>query len=383
MEREYCYQAYQQLLHFNTVRAKQAWIRDHLRYLLQLTSSHVASDPRDKVYGVLGLLQYGEDGNAQITPDYAKTYEQVCRDATLHLIESEQSFDILVENWQRIGTSWVLDFTRPFCQPPSLLQRGDLNYLENPQNICNTLNSGASGHIKPAFRTEANQLIVQGLEFDTIALVVHIGTDPDGRFNIKLRRRGKTPTLVNELLKSANATEPKFLSNLEDSDRESWLALSWLEQLARSLCPPSLTHRALRTPSMGIEEQFARTVTTDAALRTENSKQLRMRDFNEGSGASDLFRESAWTTLRGRTFFLTKTGFCGVGGREVEEGDTVVVILGASMPFVLRPREQQPGSYHDYRCYHLVGECYVSGIMYGELMDCVDYGVKAEEFRIG
>ncbi|RYP57851.1 hypothetical protein DL770_010564 [Monosporascus sp. CRB-9-2] len=63
----------------------------------------------------------------------------------------------------------------------------------------------------------------------------------------------------------------------------------------------------------------------------------------------------------GRQFFGTSNGYMGRGLDEVQAGDIVVVLLGAKVPFVLR----ECGHNSHYR---LVGECYLHGIMNGEVV---------------
>ena len=66
------------------------------------------------------------------------------------------------------------------------------------------------------------------------------------------------------------------------------------------------------------------------------------------------------TTLRGRTFFTTADGRIGVSARETQPGDQVCVILGCSLPLILRSTERGQ--------YQIVGNCYVHGIMDGEAL---------------
>jgi hypothetical protein len=61
-----------------------------------------------------------------------------------------------------------------------------------------------------------------------------------------------------------------------------------------------------------------------------------------------------------------------------KQGDQICIICGAQTPFVLRKREREipAGDDHtasqgevEYECqYKLVGECYVHGVMDGEVM---------------
>ncbi|KAK2035331.1 HET-domain-containing protein [Colletotrichum zoysiae] len=62
----------------------------------------------------------------------------------------------------------------------------------------------------------------------------------------------------------------------------------------------------------------------------------------------------------GRRFFITRRGYMGIGPAGTKAGDSVVVLLGAQVPFVLRSRGLNK--------YEVVGETYVSGIMKGEVL---------------
>lgn len=88
--------------------------------------------------------------------------------------------------------------------------------------------------------------------------------------------------------------------------------------------------------------------------------------------------------LHHRRIILTSDGYYGLGHRETSIGDQIAVIRGAGVPFLLRPlntaslpshqrtyvsqMEQQQGT----RAYRLVSECYIQGIMRGQVIDTID-----------
>jgi hypothetical protein len=61
-----------------------------------------------------------------------------------------------------------------------------------------------------------------------------------------------------------------------------------------------------------------------------------------------------------RRAFVTKDGYLGLGPDAIQAGDIVVVLLGSNVPFILRESVKNK--------FQLVGECYVYGIMNGEIM---------------
>ena len=67
----------------------------------------------------------------------------------------------------------------------------------------------------------------------------------------------------------------------------------------------------------------------------------------------ELFREA-------KMLFSTSLGYIGLGSKELRQGDTVVILFGARVPFALRKTRNG--------CYILMGECYIHGVMDGEFM---------------
>lgn len=72
-----------------------------------------------------------------------------------------------------------------------------------------------------------------------------------------------------------------------------------------------------------------------------------------------------------RRAFRTSNGFIGFGLKALEAGDKIVLIAGADVPFALRPRGEH---------FAFVGECYVEGLMHGELLrEFPEFTNKVEE----
>lgn len=69
-----------------------------------------------------------------------------------------------------------------------------------------------------------------------------------------------------------------------------------------------------------------------------------------------------------RIFFTTKRGLFGIGPRVLKPGDICSILAGSRVPLILRPSSEKG-------CYKLVGECYVGGVMWGEMVR------KAQEER--
>ena len=70
--------------------------------------------------------------------------------------------------------------------------------------------------------------------------------------------------------------------------------------------------------------------------------------------------------LYGRRIFLTEDGTAGLGPQAMQPGDLVCVLYGATVPFVLRRCCWDEGK--DRFIHVLVGECFVPGMMQGEVV---------------
>lgn len=76
-----------------------------------------------------------------------------------------------------------------------------------------------------------------------------------------------------------------------------------------------------------------------------------------------------WT--RCRVLYSTKKGYIGWGSDVAQKGDKVYVLLGANVPFIMRPVCDG--------VYKLIGPSYIHGFMYGEALGG---GYKEEEILI-
>jgi hypothetical protein len=79
--------------------------------------------------------------------------------------------------------------------------------------------------------------------------------------------------------------------------------------------------------------------------------------LHTGGDAGSLYR-IRMQELKGKRPFLSRVGYVGMGPSYVYPGDEIVVLTGASVPFVVRPIGESK--------YRFLGECYCDGIMDGE-----------------
>jgi len=83
-------------------------------------------------------------------------------------------------------------------------------------------------------------------------------------------------------------------------------------------------------------------------------------DYEDSAEYHDNLMALATHTAGNRRLFLDCDGFLGMAPPTAQTGDVIVIFLGAQVPFLIRP--------HPTGGFRLAGECYVHGIMNGELM---------------
>jgi hypothetical protein len=105
-------------------------------------------------------------------------------------------------------------------------------------------------------------------------------------------------------------------------------------------------------------------------------------DFRLGSEVPEQVRREAWVgdalqavALRShrRQLITTEMGYIGLGPPRVKEGDFISILLGASVPVVLRQKGDK---------WWVVGESFVCGIMDGEVLGMTDMPSKETEEEI-
>lgn len=127
-------------------------------------------------------------------------------------------------------------------------------------------------------------------------------------------------------------------------------AATGLANMAQNLCMGQLILALLESGQL--DEQAV-------SLEDQTSYKDELKACDENSYEFTILA-SAHTA--GRQLFRTKSGLLGSGPNNMEIGDEVYLLPSAHILFVLRPK---PGGEEKI----LVGECYVHGVMHGEMLD--------------
>lgn len=297
-----------------------------LGYLLSTTSHCETSDPRDRLYALLGLsTSPGADIHPLIRPDYHRSTRECMTDATRYAIADSSTLHVL--NDIRLGAptdeyddpntppwpSWV----PVWCYDGSLLLMSEL-------------------HTGP-YSADNNSHVDQSLAFN------------DSEKDI-LKLKGHIVDSVTDVIQL---------------DEQMFTSIESLQQLLQHV------RLAANQPSLSLSElalilSVGKFITTRVTLDDSRIKSfdLMVQSVEKGTSAPYQVQYDVTYILqrflyqcRGKVLFITGGNCLGVGLASIQTGDIMTVLYGGPWPFALRRRGD------DYR---LISSCYVRGIMDGE-----------------
>jgi len=106
----------------------------------------------------------------------------------------------------------------------------------------------------------------------------------------------------------------------------------------------------------------------------ENSRKINLQDMSDHNSFLSRFRDT--TEWMVRRLITTNKGHIGMAPCRVQKGDQIWVLLGCSIPLVLRKCEGE-------QSYQVIGECYLHGFMNGEALEDLRSGsVKVEDVHL-
>ena len=338
--------------------------RTNIYRLLNLSRLVFSTDPRDKVYGLLGLMN--ESLASRIKPDYADTVLDVNRSFTLATIEATGSLDIIRHTVPTVDStipSWVPNLT--VAHETSALTLSENSFATSGSSLASiqTLADGqlllCKGFIIDRF-DGMGAMWAKGWSPDSV--VPTKGTaDPYGTFE------GARDAIWKSMV--ANRSLPSETLN---ADYGSLLATS---VLAETDLPEHSPLKDLKGSNVFL--WCVRFLKSNAGFQVAGR---RMEEYFwkkaepeeiDAMHLRDALMQRDRVGVR-RRLVTTERGYVGMALETVEKSDSVAVLLGCSMPVVLRKVEGGP----EHVRWKVVGECYVHGIMDGEAME---WGMEAQD----
>ncbi|SPO07270.1 uncharacterized protein DNG_09964 [Cephalotrichum gorgonifer] len=306
------------------------------------------SVPQDYIFSLLSMAK--DPHKSALVPDYTLSVGEVFRRFAVAAILEGGSLNIFSiapgEPWLDEGEtvpSWVPDLTGQNSEPLT-------SYSVRPRQFF----SGGTGAPVVEVLEGGTALRCRGIIVDTIKTMAD-QTLLDSEMEIPVSREGRS-----DIVNWANGAVASWVLrsqslagiDLRDEDTPP--------ERRRVFC------RALMCDQTGMRDRLTDDV-VDGLLTL-------LRQFIDLAAAKDAartpvsqfsrkylgqFRQS--TSMAGqKRFCVTEAGRFGQVARMSREGDSIAVFLGAEVPTVVRPTDEGT--------YTVVGECYISGVMDGEVL---------------
>ena len=287
----------------------------NLGLLIRRTANLNCSDPRDRVYALMGL-RWKEERELPIEADYTKPPGKVYQDYVHQFIVHFKSLRLLsfceIQDHSSDMPSWVPDWSRlPHTNAPRALQLAAGQMPSDVISISEKVLAVTGVHV--ATTQEAHPIEITS------------GSDDDA---IKVMRKHAPSELF-------------VYSHPEDT--------TLLEAYCCTLCVDTFSHRTIPH-----KIQFPSFSESLEALK--RFLQHPVATAEPGSQAS-RYCQYVVETCTGRSCFTTKEGHIGLGPAVTQAGDHICILLGCRSLMILRPKGSQ---------YEVIGLAYVHGINNGE-----------------
>ena len=345
-----------------------------LGQLLRQIQKAECTDPRDRVYGILGILPPESRAIAgKIKPDYTKPVAEVYKDFVLAAMEVTGRADLLSECFLPADNDDESNRTRdwrPSWAPNWSFKR------EKGFNMSQLYADGQSS-VAGGWSVEDDAggvLRIKGVRVDEVTTVMPtpkltVDTTP-ARDGDDVPAAFAPPIL--DFVKNICATldvSPEDRTPyrpLQDSGSGSGTttvieAICYALSGGGHLCDHlSDKIAASSTPSL---HDFRELIRHALAYKIEDASTHR-----SPSPYTSACLALMASTVQDRAIFLTSEGYVGVGPSAMRPGDEIAVLLGCMRPLVLRP--QQRGEREKARRRHpvIVGPCNAHGLDWGEAL---------------
>ncbi|KAF2248538.1 HET-domain-containing protein, partial [Trematosphaeria pertusa] len=325
--------------------------------LIDLLDNHrdfKATDPRDKVYGILNLLEFTHGSPIDISVDYSKSVAEVYEDMTVAAIRSTMGLAALEDAEHPLEydgdptfSSWAPRWDVPrFVQ----LRLSPNRFYSSAQSACGDI----ALHMEYDPLSSIRHLKVRGLPFDVLSSIEKPRSapiPPDARAAADAH---PIPQFWNEIVHGKGPESPEYAAALQVVARTltAGRVSGYSEKGGRVWVDANQEQRDryianFQTYFGGFGASLVRNQNTEEVLHIDTGE-----NFTE-------YAMVARMVCSGRRVFRTSNGALGLGPRCMREGDMVVVLFGGDMPYVVRPMGP---------VFLLLGEAYVDELMDGRLV---------------
>lgn len=348
----------------------KSWVADHINFVWEIKASgepkysfvevlhwariHRSTDPRDYIYALLSHPNAKINGELIVQPDYTITATEAYIKLAVNVIDKHNSLEILgfvdhEEEASMLGLpTWVpdwhaLNLVAPLRYPTQAASKNTILKSMHPSEKGMRLE--CHGFFIDRLKAFSNmmspsELVITSLDKEiqkkTPFLIDHIWRKTVAEPEIPLTSLQNFIASLSLVLTGGygNEVDSTFGENQTQQQQDFALFILEYERIRPN------THSDSFFASLSIEEKSL--VQTMAARGTSHQ----------------FVQDMTWNSMC-RKVFRTADGHFGCGPRTMQEGDVVVVLLGAVYPMVLRKCESHDG-------FQLVGPGLMYGFMNGE-----------------
>jgi hypothetical protein len=298
-----------------------------------------ATNPRDKVYALMGLLPEAVLPSAR-GYDYEEPAYLLFANVTFDLIQVEDGLRPLIGSSEMLHCTpnvptWSIDFANTNRVGRRQLKWWGHSHRYRKFSACGTRKLEAS------LSSDSKTLSLTGLCFDEIEVTSNVYEIQD---DVKISTRALHDIIVqwdNLLLQWCTS---------HDSPLEYVTGATWESAFSRTL--------------IGDLVMMEHPVQRASEVHEEYLDRL-LSGLVHDLSFSSLY-ESLCGMVPNQAFFVTRKGYIGIGPPNTRPGDQVWILCGGQVPFVLRQVEQENPTSNATSERTLVGDAYVHGIMDGE-----------------
>ncbi len=311
----------------------------------------LASDPRDKIFGILGVLP--EDVRKEFLVDYSLSIKEVYTNVADFLLSTTNCLDVICESIhfpKQAGVanlpSWVPDWSRS----------PETRALGYSHNFTAAADTDADWRLLDERR---NELEISAIYIDTVwkrgVAVATLCTSADYLMAFLHWR-----AILSDYMSSMDF-------ELQKEMEEAFCRTICLGQIPLKQKPDEWmrnTYRVFATllrnrlPKLPLDDALSKYIDDPGNTET-NHRQLLQSDFG--------------SHMMGRCFFLTEAKRLGMGTGCMLPGDIIVVPLGCRTPIIIREADKRRG------IFQLVGDVYLDGYMDGKAVERWKAGKKKVE----
>jgi hypothetical protein len=332
-----------------------------------------ASDPRDKIYGLLGLIDISISG--QIQPDYNLPLSTVYQTFATTCISTTNSLEILSQCHGYMDGVWSADWESVQSTMPSWSP--DWSW-DNHRHLCSPLEpsyraSGSSTTSALQFLGEDGGLLVcTGLKIGPVEGLGKGYYWPLDAMHVRGEDRRQWSAITEDTVWNPSYNimhQSKSLNNPyhdENGIKDAlWRSLVGNRDLSGGPAPDSykclLNCRPLIDAPLSYDHFFMK---QNAGFMVSGKRFdyyfPRSSTLLDDTGILEHALDRMQRFAQFRRLMRTSNGFVGLAPDLTQKGDIVSIILGCSCPILLRPHGEH---------YKVVSSAYVHGIMDGEAMD--------------